>query len=53
MEESAKMNEPPAQLKEWETPELIVEDIKSATRGGGTAPPLDGAEEAVDGFYHS
>lgn len=34
-------------LKEWETPELVVEDVKSVTRGGdeGTIKPED------DSFY--
>ena len=25
----------PEELKEWETPELIIEDVAAVTRGGG------------------
>lgn len=32
------------ELKEWETPELIVEDVRSVTRGGGAAPLIERVE---------
>lgn len=37
--------ETPESLKEWETPELIVEDVESRTQGGtiGDVHPVDDA----------
>lgn len=46
-------NETPDPRKEWETPELIVEDITGNTRGGTGAQPVFGGENKQTTFYHS
>ena len=56
------MNEPKLQedlgvtddRKAWETPELIVEDVRRVTRGGtGPDPNFAPPEERITRFYHS
>ena len=43
-----------ADLKEWETPDLIVEDVRSATRGGtGLFRNLVPPEERITTYYTS
>jgi hypothetical protein len=54
MKETAPPPRPEA-LKEWVTPELLVEEVKNVTHGGGIPEPLDGAEETgvPDPEYYS
>ena len=41
-------------LKDWETPELIVEDVRTATRGGtGAVRNLVPPEERITTYYTS
>jgi hypothetical protein len=47
--ETASTDEP----KEWETPELIVEDITDLTKGGSGGQPVFGGENKVTTYYHS
>jgi hypothetical protein len=42
----------PQELLDWVTPELIVEDVKSVTQGGGTYP-VAGREDVVGSYYTS
>lgn len=38
--------------KDWVAPELIVEDVKTVTRGGGTEPII-GVEDVEAAYYTS
>jgi hypothetical protein len=42
----------PQNLLEWVTPELIVEDVKGVTMGGGTVPII-GVEDVEGSYYTS
>jgi hypothetical protein len=43
----------PDELKEWVTPELIVEDVKDVTLGGTGDEPILATEEEIGTYYHS
>lgn len=43
----------PDELKEWATPELIVEDVKDVTRGGTGPDPQFATEEVIGTVYRS
>lgn len=45
MDENSKAETQEEQLQEWQTPDLIVEDVEKATQGGtiGDVDPVDDA----------
>lgn len=53
MSEPFETNVPPLrERKEWVTPELIVEDVKAVTKGGGVVE-VAGAEDVEGSYYES
>lgn len=53
MNEPTAAEEPADGLKDWETPELTIDDIRNATQGGGSAPMLSPGEGGSDPEYYS
>ncbi len=53
MDEPKAETTPTNALKEWVTPDLIVEDVQDVTRGGRGDERLLAREDKITIYYHS